>query len=98
VTGCRIPCAIAPRRHGDVAAMWADPGKARRELGWQAERTLEDMCADGWRWQRQNPAGYADIDGQAAAGSLLRRGSRRGRPGRIEPVAPPLPSRIARPA
>ncbi len=56
--GTEIPYEIAPRRPGDVAAVWADPSKAQRELGWRAERTIEDMCADAWRWQRQNPHGY----------------------------------------
>jgi UDP-glucose 4-epimerase len=49
---------IAPRRPGDVAVCYADPTKAATLLGWQAERTLADMCADVWRWQRLNPQGY----------------------------------------
>ncbi len=53
-----IPYEIAPRRAGDVAAVWADPSKAERELGWKAGKTIEDMCRDAWRWQRQNPNGY----------------------------------------
>jgi len=59
VSGRRVPYRIAPRRPGDVAAIWADAGMAHRVLGWRATRTLEDMCADGWRWQRMNPQGYA---------------------------------------
>lgn len=51
---------IAARRPGDVAACWADTGKAERELGWTAKLSLEDMCADTWRWQSANPNGYAD--------------------------------------
>lgn len=47
-----IPCRIAPRRAGDVAACYADPGKALRELGWQARRGLVDMCASAWNFQR----------------------------------------------
>jgi UDP-glucose 4-epimerase len=47
-----------PRRAGDIAAYWADSSRAARELGWRAERTLEDMCRDAWRWQSMNPAGY----------------------------------------
>ena len=53
-----IPYAIKPRRDGDVAECYADPVKAREQLGWQAEKTLEDMCKDSWRWQSNNPKGY----------------------------------------
>lgn len=53
-----IPYQFAPRREGDLAAFWADPSKAAKELGWQARRGLDDMIADTWRWQRQNPRGY----------------------------------------
>jgi UDP-glucose 4-epimerase len=49
---------IVGRRPGDVASSYADPALARRELGWQATRGLEEMCADAWRWQSGNPAGY----------------------------------------
>ncbi len=58
--GRTIPYAIAPRRSGDVAACWADPAKAARELGWQARLGLDEMCADAWRWQSLNPQGYPD--------------------------------------
>lgn len=50
---------IGPRRPGDAAESWADPSLARAELGWVATRTLDDMCADVWRWQSGNPNGYA---------------------------------------
>ncbi|OED43180.1 UDP-glucose 4-epimerase GalE [Endozoicomonas sp. (ex Bugula neritina AB1)] len=53
-----VPYKIVPRRAGDIAACYADPEKAFKELGWQAEKGLEDMVADGWRWQSQNPEGY----------------------------------------
>lgn len=53
-----IPFTIATRRQGDIAACWADPGKAAQELGWRAERSLEAMMADTWRWQVRNPDGY----------------------------------------
>jgi UDP-glucose 4-epimerase len=53
-----IPYAIAGRRDGDVAACWADPGRAQQLLGWTATRTIEQACADGWRWQSDNPNGY----------------------------------------
>ena len=55
-----IPYEIAPRRPGDIAEIYADPATARDTLGWQAEKTLDDMCADHWRWQSGNPNGYAD--------------------------------------
>ncbi|MGE5337619.1 MAG: UDP-glucose 4-epimerase GalE [Gemmatimonadota bacterium] len=57
-TGRRIPYEITSRRPGDIAACWADPALAARALGWQATRTIEQACADGWRWQQQNPNGY----------------------------------------
>lgn len=57
-TGQEIPYQITGRRAGDIAECYADPSKARRELGWQAERNLEDMCRDVWKWQSQNPDGY----------------------------------------
>ena len=50
--GLRIPYEIAPRRSGDIAVCYADPSKANRLLGWRAEKTLEEMCADSWRWQQ----------------------------------------------
>jgi len=49
---------IAPRRAGDVAEIYADARLAAKLLGWRAEKTLEDMCADHWRWQSNNPDGY----------------------------------------
>lgn len=49
---------IVARRPGDIAACYADPEKAARELGWRAEFGIERMCADAWRWQSQNPNGY----------------------------------------
>jgi UDP-glucose 4-epimerase len=56
--GRPIPYEIVSRRPGDIGACWADPGRAGKELGWQATRSLDDMCADTWRWQRKNPHGY----------------------------------------
>ena len=50
--GVEIPYVIAPRRPGDVDAAYADPTKAERLLGWKAEKNLEDMCRDSWRWQK----------------------------------------------
>ena len=50
---------FAPRRPGDSAAIWADTSLAKKKLGWTATRDLDRMCADHWRWQEKNPAGYA---------------------------------------
>lgn len=58
-SGRPVPYRIAPRRAGDIARCWADPGKAKAELGWQAELGLAEMMVDTWRWQSQNPEGYA---------------------------------------
>ncbi|MEA3545658.1 MAG: UDP-glucose 4-epimerase GalE [Thermodesulfobacteriota bacterium] len=58
ISECEVAYQIKPRRSGDIAACYADPGYAREELGWQAERGLEQMCRDGWRWQQENPGGY----------------------------------------
>ena len=57
-TGIPIPYAIKPRRPGDIDIYYSDPTKAKRELGWEAKLSLEDMCADAWRWQKNNPRGY----------------------------------------
>ena len=57
-SGKKVPYTIRPRRPGDIAETWADPSKAKRELGWAAERGLQDMCADAWRWQSMNPNGF----------------------------------------
>ncbi len=59
-SGVKIPYEILPRRAGDIAANYADASKALRELGWKAEYTLKDMCADSWNWQKNNPNGYED--------------------------------------
>lgn len=57
-SGRQVHYRIAPRRPGDIAECWADPTKAARELGWKAERGLQAMMADAWRWQSGNPQGY----------------------------------------
>ena len=57
-TGAALPYRIASRRPGDAPAVYADPSRARAELGWKAELALEAMCADAWRWQQANPRGY----------------------------------------
>lgn len=56
--GKPIPYKIVDRRPGDVASCYADPSLAQRELGWQADKGLTEMCADTWRWQVNNPSGY----------------------------------------
>ncbi|MGI6018211.1 MAG: UDP-glucose 4-epimerase GalE [Marvinbryantia sp.] len=58
--GKTLPYVIKPRRPGDIATCYADPSKAERELGWKAEKGIEEMCADSWRWQSSNPNGYAE--------------------------------------
>jgi UDP-glucose 4-epimerase len=57
-SGREIPCVMAPRRPGDVAACYADPTLAAQLLGWRAVHGLERMCADSWRFQRMNPQGF----------------------------------------
>lgn len=57
-TGKKVPYIITSRRPGDINKCYADPTKACKELGWKAEKTLEDMCRDAWNWQRNNPDGY----------------------------------------
>ena len=54
-----LPYEIKPRRAGDIAACYADCSKAERELGWRAELSIEQACADSWRWQSQNPNGFS---------------------------------------
>ncbi|MGT2736213.1 UDP-glucose 4-epimerase GalE [Streptococcus orisratti] len=53
-----IPYVIKPRRAGDIATCYADASKANKKLGWKAQKTLQDMMRDSWRWQSQNPNGY----------------------------------------
>ena len=55
-----LPYEIKPRRAGDIAACYADCSKAERELGWRAELSIEQACADSWRWQSQNPNGFSE--------------------------------------
>ncbi|WP_159941487.1 UDP-glucose 4-epimerase GalE [Nocardiopsis sp. FR6] len=56
--GRPIPFRVGPRRDGDIATCFADPELANRELGWRAEHTVAEACADAWRWQSANPDGY----------------------------------------
>jgi UDP-glucose 4-epimerase len=57
-TGVKVNHRITGRRAGDAPAVYSDPSKAERELGWTAERGIEDMCRSAWRWQQKNPRGY----------------------------------------
>ena len=57
-SGREVPYTITDRRPGDIAACYAHPEKAEKELNWQAKHTLDDIMADSWRWQSQNPKGY----------------------------------------
>ena len=60
VNGVKVNYAIGPRRAGDLPVCYADAGKAKKVLGWEAKRTLADMCRDSWNWQKNNPDGYQD--------------------------------------
>ncbi|NOU70906.1 UDP-glucose 4-epimerase GalE [Paenibacillus sp. LMG 31458] len=62
VIGRRIPYRITDRRPGDIGICYSDPSKAERELGWIAEKGIEEMCLDAWRWQSNNPCGYVEED------------------------------------
>lgn len=57
-SGRPVAYKLVARREGDIATCYADPGLAARELGWKANKGIEDMCQDTWRWQQQNPEGY----------------------------------------
>lgn len=59
-TGVKIPYSIKDRRPGDIDMCYADPSLASKELGWVAEYDIRQMCADSWRWQKNNPNGYED--------------------------------------
>ena len=58
VTGKKVAYRIDPRRSGDIAQCYADPSLAKKELGWRAQRGIDEMCTDTWRWQSNNPNGY----------------------------------------
>jgi UDP-glucose 4-epimerase len=57
-SNCKVPYRIVDRRPGDVAECYADARKAKTDLGWTAEKGIEEMCQDSWRWQQKNPNGY----------------------------------------
>ena len=58
--GRELPYELLDRRPGDIAESYADPTRANTELGWRAEKSIDDMCADTWRWQSENPNGYPE--------------------------------------
>ena len=58
--GHQVPYVIRPRREGDIATCYCDPGKAAKELNWTARFGIEEMCRDSWNWQSKNPNGYRD--------------------------------------
>jgi UDP-glucose 4-epimerase len=57
--GHSLPYEVAPRRAGDLPGFWADPSAALADLSWSTTKTLDQMCEDHWRWQKNNPHGYA---------------------------------------
>ena len=59
-TGVKIPYVIKERRAGDIATCYSDASLAKKELGWEAQYGIKEMCADSWRWQKNNPNGYDD--------------------------------------
>ncbi len=59
-TGVDVPYSIKPRRAGDIATCYSDAAKAKEELGWEAKYGIKEMCADSWRWQKNNPNGYEE--------------------------------------
>lgn len=68
--GRKIAYELGPRRPGDAPAAWADPAKAKAELGWEAKLGIDRMCADSWRWVSTNPHGYGSgSDGVGAGGA-----------------------------
>jgi UDP-glucose 4-epimerase len=60
-SGRTVPYKIVERRQGDIASCYADPTLAYQLLGWRAKRGIDEMCADTWRWQSQNPSGYEEV-------------------------------------
>ena len=60
VNGVKVPYEVVPRRPGDIATCYADPGKSEKVLGWKACHTLADMCRDSWNWQSKNPKGFGE--------------------------------------
>ncbi len=59
-SGVKVNYKVVGRRAGDIGTCYSDPSLAKKELGWEAQRDLEEMCEDSWRWQKNNPNGYPD--------------------------------------
>ncbi|NBL00657.1 MAG: UDP-glucose 4-epimerase, partial [Erysipelotrichia bacterium] len=59
-SGKEVPYKLCERRAGDIAKCYANPSYAKEVLGWEAKRTIEQMCEDSWRWQSNNPNGYEE--------------------------------------
>ena len=57
-SGKKVPDKMGDRRQGDVAVIYGDPSKAKKELGWEAQYGIKEMCRDSWNWQKNNPNGY----------------------------------------
>lgn len=68
-TGVPVPYKVVPPRPGDAAICFADASKAKKELNWAAEKTLQEMCEDSWRWQSINPNGYDENLTQTGTGN-----------------------------
>ncbi len=63
-SGKKVPYKIVERRAGDIATCYSDPNFAKEVLGWEAKKSIDDMCADSWRWQSNNPDGYIKTKGE----------------------------------
>ena len=61
-SGKKIPYNIVNRRAGDIATCFSDPCFAKEILAWEAKKSLNDMCVDSWKWQRNNPDGYKEVE------------------------------------
>ncbi|MGV9196259.1 UDP-glucose 4-epimerase GalE [Arcanobacterium canis] len=70
-SGLTLPVEYAPRRDGDRDAFWADASRAKTELGWSAEKSIDEMCEDTWRFQSANPAGYPDDEPESRSSNSL---------------------------
>lgn len=70
-SGRKVPYKYVVRRPGDLAACWADPARAAERLGWQTSQTIDAMCRDTWRWQRENPNGFSAALDEINAGQIL---------------------------
>ncbi|WP_121610100.1 UDP-glucose 4-epimerase GalE [Mesobacillus foraminis] len=73
-SGLKVPYKIVEPRKGDAASCYADPSKARNELGWVAEKGIEEMCADSWRWQSKNPDGFTTLNIEQTNPCLIKSG------------------------